>query len=86
MSGGSFDYAYQRSFDFADRLLNLLDTGIEEFDHDGTESKLREIAELAIYTSKLMKEVEWYYSFDISEETFLKRISKIDEEFKMDKK
>ena len=84
MSGGSFDYAYRRMMDFADDLLRLLaQQGVIV---DGWKvgtwepevaAKLTEIAALVDHASKLAKEVEWLYSGDTGEETFMARVERI---------
>jgi hypothetical protein len=42
-------------------------------------AKLAEIAALVDYAAKLAKEVEWLYSGDTGEETFMWRVAKIEE-------
>ena len=42
-------------------------------------AKLAEIATLVDYAAKLAKEVEWLYSGDTGEETFMWRVAKIEE-------
>lgn len=44
-------------------------------------SKLEAIADLAEFTAKLMKEAEWLYSGDTSEDTFLLRVTGIKNEW-----
>lgn len=85
MSGGSFDYAYGRVDQFADELGLRLDQ------HDKVEwgyqpnkfepatlAKLREIEALARHTAKLMKEAEWLYSGDTSDDSFMMRVTEIE--------
>ena len=86
MSGGSFDYAFCRVDQFADDLGVRLD----EFDkkdewgyqpnkfEPATLAKLREIEKLARHTAKLMKETEWLYSGDTSDDSFMDRVSVIE--------
>jgi len=86
MSGGSFDYACYRVDQFADELGIRLD----EFDKKDalgyqpnkfepeTLAKLREIEALARHTAKLMKEAEWLYSGDTSDESFMERVLEIE--------
>lgn len=85
MSGGAFDYAYSKADAFAYELGNKLD----EFDkvNDWGEKpnsfsaevmvKLREIQAITTNTAKLMREVEWLYSGDTGENTFMDRVGKI---------
>ena len=85
MSGGSFDYAYCRVSQFADELKERLDNfdKVDEWDckpnyfNPDVLAKLREIEEMAVLTSKLMKEAEWLYSGDTGEGTFMSRVTKI---------
>lgn len=87
MSGGSFDYAYERFSRFADELHNKLDHQGEDLRGDGwletswpedVSKRLNGIAKLAAYVSLLAKEVEWLYSGDTSEDTFRVRVAEID--------
>jgi hypothetical protein len=41
--------------------------------------KLEEISHIVDYAAKLAKEVEWLYSGDTGEETFMWRVAKIEE-------
>jgi hypothetical protein len=86
MSGGSFDYAYYRTMQFADELETRLDEQGTDPDKSGwtrpiwspeVASSLRKTVELANYVSKLMKEAEWLYSGDTGEETYLTRVKEI---------
>ena len=86
MSGGSFDYAYCRTERFAAELGERLDdpykvdkNGYEpNFFEAATLTKLREIERLARYVSQLMKEAEWLYSADTSDDSFMERVRKIE--------
>lgn len=89
MSGGCFDYAFRHTLQFADELRNQLDRQKEKASwQDGYRPKysdeimnqLENIADLADYVGALMKETEWLYSDDISEDTFMDRICKLMEE------
>ena len=86
MSGGSFDYAFDRVELFADELKIRLDA-FDKVDEWGetpnkfepeTLTKLREIEELARYMSRLMKEVEWLYSGDTSDDSFMESVMEIE--------
>lgn len=86
MSGGSFDYAYMRMQDFADNLRNkLAEQGqvVDGWKVDTWEPqvtvKMEEISHIVDYAAKLAKEVEWLYSGDTGEETFMWRVAKIEE-------
>lgn len=89
MSGGSFDYAYSRVEQFADALADKIDDndalndwGEPQYAYDtSTLQKLREIENLARFTSKLMREAEWLYSGDTSGDTFQSRVAEIEESF-----
>lgn len=82
MSGGSFNYAYQKVYDFADELRNKIDEnskpdsyGEVRYGYDGqTIFRLRQIEEMARKTAALMKEAEWLYSGDTGPETFAARL------------
>ena len=86
MSGGSFDYAYQKVERFADELAVRLDKCNKKNDYGETPhlysqptlDKLREIESHARYTAKLMQEVEWLYSGDNGEESFIKGVEEIE--------
>ena len=87
MSGGSFDYAYVETARFADDLRNRLDEQGKDRYGDGftrpawppeVADKMARIADAAEYVSRLMKEVEWLYSDDTGEETFLRRVAEIE--------
>jgi hypothetical protein len=87
MSGGSFDYAYLRVVQFADDLdRRLLDYDkVDAFGYTPNLfkpvvlDKLREIERILRKTAALMREVEWLYSGDISEETFFAEVRRIKE-------
>jgi 3-methyladenine DNA glycosylase Tag len=86
VSGGSFDYAYIRVEGFSENLLLRLDSS-DKVDEYGdtpnkfkseTLSKLYEIERMVRVTSALMKEVEWLYSGDTSDDSFMKRVAGIE--------
>lgn len=86
MSGGCFDYAYIKVQIFIDELSCRLDA-FERLDEWGqkpnyfepaTLAKLHEIKDKAEHTMKLMKAVEWLYSCDSGEDTFLRRVAEIE--------
>jgi hypothetical protein len=86
MSGGSFDYAYARMHDFADDLRCKLAQQGQVVDgwevgtwEPAIAAKLAEIAALVDHAAKLAKEVEWLYSGDTGEDTFMERVQKIEE-------
>ncbi len=81
MSGGSFNYAYGLVEKFAYDLGHRLDRNNDqdEWGHayefsDETVHALRNIENLAFRLAKLMRETEWLYSGDHSEESFLRLI------------
>lgn len=90
MSGGEFDYAYINTIQFAEDLTKKLEAQNSKTNPDDIEwsthfewspevrQKMVEIAAYAEYVGLLMKEVEWLYSSDIGEETFLQNISEIE--------
>jgi hypothetical protein len=89
MSGGSFDYAYCKAGQFADDLGLRLDE-VDKVDEWGempnkvcpeAYGKLREIERIVRQTAVLMREVEWLYSGDTSDESFLQRIDEITEKW-----
>ncbi len=72
-------YAFMSVDQFADDLsVKLVEIGIDDLN---VYRKLREIEQLSRYTSKLMKEAEWFYSGDTGEESFMKRVDQINREF-----
>lgn len=88
MSGGAFNYAYCRVNEFADDLGMLIDEEDAIDAYGGQPNKfspavlssLRSIESLSRLTAKLMREAEWLYSGDTSEESFLACAAKIAEE------
>ncbi len=86
MSGGSFDYAYARMHEFAEELrCKLAEQGtIVDGWKIGTWEpavavKMEKISHIVDYAAKLAKEVEWLYSGDTGEDTFIERVAKIEE-------
>ena len=78
MSGGSFDYAYSKVNYFVDDLDDKLNDPEYVFSPE-VMTKLREIKAIAENTSQLMRAVEWLYSGDDSEETFMEKVKKVGE-------
>lgn len=85
MSGGSFDYAYGRTQQFADELKNKLDER-HTVDECGEQhynfrpdviATLHDIHKLAEMAARMMKEAEWLYSGDTGEDTFMARVKEI---------
>lgn len=85
MSGGSFYYAYKRVETFVEELDAKLrravahpeDAGDEDSDYEppqefslDTLARLTEIARMSEHVAKLMREAEFLYSGDTSEESF----------------
>ena len=78
MSGGSFNYAYTKVDQFADELcVRIYGDTPDDFEQE-TFNKLIEILKLARYAAKMMKEVEWLYSGETSDDSFMKRIRDIE--------
>jgi hypothetical protein len=87
MSGGHFDYAYQKVIYFARQLERELDMQGEPRDvNDGvpeygfvpaTVALLREILTDVRLASQLMHEAEWLFSGDTGDETFAQRVAEI---------
>lgn len=83
MSGGAFHYAYASTGAFAESLRErlsrqgqMLGSGRYFEDYEPTwtpqvAAELERIAGLAEHVAKLMREAEWLYSGDHSEESFL---------------
>ncbi len=88
MSGGSFSYAYRRVEQFCEELerrvkqRDFVDEWEPQPNYVGPEAmiKLREILVLTCRAAKLMREVEWLYSGDTSDESFLERVNEIEAE------
>ena len=81
MSGGSFNSAYQKTQYFSDELESRLDESVDSDDwkpEPQTADKLREIVKIARYAARLMKEVEWLYSGDTGDESFMRRVEVIE--------
>lgn len=73
MSGGSFDYAYSRVNSFVEELTDKVNKSEIELNPE-TAYALGEIAGVASIVARLMRETEWFYSGDHSEESFMKLI------------
>lgn len=87
MSGGAFDYAYCRVLTFAEDLGDRI-AACDEVDQWGNMpnkfsqevlAKLRKAEQQVRKTSALMREVEWLYSGDTSEDSFMRRAAAIEE-------
>lgn len=84
MSGGSFNYAYHHVSSFVYELKNKLDAqqhGEAEKMPDTVLKMLSRISVVAELSSDLMREVEYLFSHDTSEGTFMRRVEKIMDEF-----
>jgi len=86
MSGGSFDYAYQKVEEFTESL-DLKLANYDKCDEEGSRphdyskevrEKLMQINALVAKTAALMREVEWLYSGDTGEDSFLFRVGEIE--------
>ena len=86
MSGGSFNYAYSHASSFADELANKLNL-FDKVNDWGEKpnyfppevlAKLNEIKATVEHAAKIMREVEWLYSGDTGDETFMRRINEIE--------
>lgn len=86
MSGGHFGLAYAEVLNFALNLKDELDFA-DRPNEDGetpyafqpdTRAKLREIEALALKTSALMREVEWLFSGDTGDDTFMAHTAQIE--------
>jgi predicted mannosyl-3-phosphoglycerate phosphatase (HAD superfamily) len=93
MSGGSFNYAYTKVEKFVEKLdekLNKVDykdqygSKTYEFEPETLE-QIKIIRNLAECTAKLMKEIEWLYSGDTSDDTFMKSVEEISFKYTMKK-
>lgn len=83
MSGGSFDYAFHRIEDMADKLAEKI-AGDETEDstgcayhHPDTIARLKRCEHLIRIAAKLAREVEWFYSGDTGEDSFAQRMDQI---------
>lgn len=76
MSGGSFDYAYARAWQFADELAERLDAGCEYSPE--TVAELRRIVDAARRAGSLMRDAEWLFTGWADEDEFARRIATID--------
>lgn len=84
MSGGTFDYAYSRAEVFAEQLEQALReaAAAQPGDEEGpltfepaVTAHLHRIALQVRQASALMKEVEWLFSGDNGEESFLRNLA-----------
>ena len=75
MSGGSFDYAYYKVYNFVEELNARLQEIEKDPSSDYKEvfTLLREVKEVCESTAILMKETEWMFSGDTGKETFRER-------------
>lgn len=86
MSGGSFGYAYSKVDDFVEQLHERLARAASSEDNTegvggidlATARKLEEIVQYVDKAGKLMKEVEWYFSGDNGDESFLRNVRDIE--------
>ena len=81
MSGGHFDYGCFRISQFADELKHELDIKRQKHSPD-VWSELERIQRVIEIAGKYAKEVEWLFSDDTGDETFLNQINKIDENWR----
>lgn len=80
MSGGHFNYAYTTPSFFADELRLEIDVAGKDGKPNipfHIERQMKEIADVAEFASKLMREAEWYYSGDTGDESFMLRVEEI---------
>lgn len=88
MSGGHFDYLFYRLDDFADRLERDIQNNSKQdewgYARNYSDTTIRKLAEYVLrckFIASAMKEIEWLYSSDTSEEEFLQNIEKLEIEF-----
>ena len=81
MSGGHYDYICHKITSFADDLQRDLDNNQTRNSYgfyygfsDDTMKVLEEIKKMAVIFGYLAHHVEWLYSGDYGEETFLERV------------
>ncbi len=81
MSGGSFDYNCFKISRFAEELKNRIDENDHEDEYGYTSrfnkktiSELTRCQKIIELAGKLAHDIEWLYSGDIGEETFMKRL------------
>lgn len=78
MSGGYFDYNYFRISQFAEELQHELDTNETKAElSESTVTVLQKCQKIIEKAGKLAREVEWLYSGDHGEESFLKIVELI---------
>ena len=77
MSGGSFNYAWIGVYSFVEYLEEVLAEPSEDLKPE-TVSKLREIENKVRQAGQLMREVEYLYSGDTGNETFMERVAEIE--------
>jgi hypothetical protein len=84
MSGGAFDYNCFKISQFAEELKNKIDENDVENEYgyafrysEETIEKLLHCQRVIELAGKLAHEIEWLYSGDIGEDTFLKRIENL---------
>jgi hypothetical protein len=87
MSGGAFNYAYNRVDEFASELKLRLEQRNESDGYGGHPnqvndevfSALTRLQAMAEVMAKLMREAEWLYSGDTGDDSFLRRVREITE-------
>ena len=90
MSGGSFDYNCFRISQFADELKHKMDVNDDETLNEWNEMRGRfyseEVVEVLKYwqarieqAGKAAREIEWLYSGDHGEESFMRLMERIEE-------
>ncbi len=84
MSGGSFDYKCFAISQFAEELKNKIDENNREDEYGYAHNfsprtivALEKSQQLIERVGKIAKEVEWLYSGDTGEDTFLERMKRI---------
>lgn len=76
MSGGSFDYAYNKVDTFVNELVSCIEEDKQTLNPE-TIDRLKQVAAMSSLAAKLMKEAEWLYSGDTGEDTFCKRVEEL---------
>ena len=89
MSGGEFDYNCFKISQFAEELQHKIETNLNKDDYgysynmsDEVLEKLKAAQKLIELAGKLAREIEWLYSGDHGEESFVRLYDKIMKEYK----
>lgn len=84
MSGGTFDYIQTK----VEETARDMKRNLKDFDYNDTpeineevKKRIKKISKFALYISKLIREVDWYFAGDNGGESFLKCLEEIENKY-----